>query len=240
MMWWPKKTASTAAVESIAQDKPHAFEQKSELMPAKGAGLPPETLHWKQVKNIADLSDEELKLMGEGKIGRLTEAELDITDRDAYLRGVERTLVKGYDMPHNTTVSAFRQRHPNIEGLGEDEAAHLEGFAKPMQELELASRELLHETRAGKIDLAKANSGKIMEAMGVLGASFVGSRLIDQGLYGSKPQGWLTTAGDIAAPFLVFTKMSPMLKVGAMIGSHEVLRFLDYKNAQQKSHESDQ
>jgi hypothetical protein len=229
-----KSREASAAVDRIAIDKPHAFEEISEQMPAKGAGQPASQLVYKQVRNIGNLTEAEAAQLAEGKIAGLTEAELAIADRDVYLRSVERVLVSGFNMPANTHVSAFRQRQPNLTGLGASEAAEIEGIAAPLNKLEQTSLKLMAETTEGRVALHSSINSQIYKNMAVIGGSFVASRAIDHGIYGGSAQGFLTTAYDCAAPFLVFTKMSPLAKIGVMVGGHEVIRGIEYLTAKNK------
>jgi len=218
-----KWRGAEAVVTKIAENKPHAFKEKSELMPPKpspdgkplGQQVAPENLIYHEVTDKAALTSEEMA----------------ITDRAEYLRGLEKTLVSRFDMPHTTTVSAYRIRYPNIQGLGKGEVPAFEGLSEPLNKLERLADTVMEETTTGRIGIHNAASSEIMKGMGILGGSFVASRALDHTLYGGKSQGGFTTAFDCAAPFLVFTRMSPMLKIGLMIGGHELVRAIEYTSA---------
>ena len=227
-----KSRDASAAVDRIAIDKPHAFEEISEQMPAKGPGQPATQLVYKQVRG--HLTEAEATQLAEGKIAGLTEAEIAAADSDVYLRSVERVLVSGFNMPANTHVSAFRQRQSNLTGLGKNEFAEAEGLAGPLNKLEETSLKLMAETTEGRVALHSNITSEIYKNMAVIGGSFVASRAIDHGIYGSSAQGFLATAYDCAAPFLVFTKMSPLAKIGVMVGGHELIRGVEYLTARNK------
>jgi len=208
-------------VEQVALDKPHAFTEITEMMPAKGAGMPNTQLIFKQVAEPA----------------ALTQPELELAARSEYMRGLERTLVKSFNMGNTSTVSAFRTRQPYIVGLHENPMASLEGVAAPLKELETSSLNLLEETTTGRLALHNAASSEITKGVLVLGGSFAASRGLDRMLYGGTSQGFLTTAYDCAAPFLVFTKMSPLAKVAVMVGGHEVVRAIEHFTVKNKESE---
>jgi len=213
-----KGRALDAEVELLALDKPHAFTEITETMPAKGPGMPNTQLIFKQVSEPA----------------ALTQGELELAARSEYMRGLERTLVKSFNMGNTSTVSAFRTRQPYITGLAENPMAGLEGVAAPLKELERNSLTLLDETTTGRLALHNSASSEITKGFLVLGGSFAASRGLDRLIYGSNPQGFLTTAYDCAAPFLVFTKMSPLAKVAVMVGGHEAVRAIEHFTAKNK------
>jgi len=106
--------------------------------------------------------------------------------------------------------------------------------AAPLKELERNSLTLLDETTTGRLALHNSASSEITKGFLVLGGIFAASRGLDRLIYGSNPQGFLTTAYDCAAPFLVFTKMSPLAKVAVMVGGHEAVRAIEHFTAKNK------
>jgi hypothetical protein len=147
---------------------------------------------------------------------------------------LEKVVVKDFNMGNTATVSAYRTRQPYIKGLGDSEAAGIEGLKVPLNKLESLSDSLMEQTTIGRLSLHKAASGEIYTGIGVLAGSFVATRGIDHLIYGGKSQGMLTTGFDCALPFLVLTKMSPLAKVGLMIGVHEAVRGIEYFTAKNK------
>jgi hypothetical protein len=69
----------------------------------------------------------------------------------------------------------------------------------------------------------------------MLAGGFIATRGIDHFIYDGKSQGFLTTAFDCAAPFVVLTKMSPLAKIAIMIGGHELVRGIETMQAKYKA-----
>jgi hypothetical protein len=229
-----KSRAVAAEVDSIAALKPHAFEEVAEQMPAKKAGEPPTQLLWKRPKADTVVAEHGSQAAADESIASITPEEASVVDRSTYLRNLERRLVKDFDMANTTKVSAFRGRQPYLQDLSKNPFAEPEGLVGPLEKLESMSGHILGETTSGRNALDAAVNSKIMRSAAEIGGSFLATRGIDAAVYGSKSQGFLTTAFDVAAPFITFTKMSTVAKVGLMIGGHELVRAAEYMAAKKK------
>jgi len=234
-----KSKEAALDVEKLAGAKPDAFQEITELMPAKGPGLPPQQLVYHQPKPPRQLTQDELSLPPEQQgilkdNMTLTDEEMGQSIRADYLRGLERRVVKDFNIGNTSTVSAFRTRKPYIDGLAKEPFAVEEGLASPLNKLESLSDEVMEQTTMGRLGLHKTATREIYAGLGMLAGSYVATRGIDHFLYGGKSQGFLTTAFDCAAPFLVLTKMSPVAKIGLMIGGHELVRGIEYMSNKNK------
>jgi hypothetical protein len=234
-----KSDAADKMVEQLAQAKPDAFGEVTELLPAKGPGQPPGQYVYHVPKDVRALTQEELALPEEqqallrGNLS-LTEDELALTDRAEYLRSLNKVLGKSFDIGNTSKTSAFRIRKDSVYGLGDTDAAEAEGLSAPLKNVEGLTRQVMDQSEKGIVKLDTAASSKIFNGAAMLAGSFVATRGIDHFLYGGKSQGFLTTAFDCAAPFVVLTNMSPLAKIGVMIGGHEAVHAIEYFTAKNK------